>query len=131
MQSSGGFLIAVKNVEGDILSELVQNGKSYQGMMINESRGAKGEFFYETNHGTLSSQYHEMLNSEHECMSNPTATIYVWAQTLLRCADSEHNIKLKHFAQQLLESLHLAVERDGKITKDLASNRSLNIPMVP
>ncbi len=55
MQSHGGFLLAVRNLEGDILSEVVENGTSTQGMLYNEVRGANNEYLFETNHGTLSS----------------------------------------------------------------------------
>jgi isocitrate dehydrogenase len=75
--------------------------------MVNESRSQHGVLF-ETNHGVLAEQYNEM--KDHTCMSNPSATIYVWAQCLKHCADKEHNFKLKVFAQQLIDSLHACVD---------------------
>lgn len=62
-------------------------------------------------------------------MANPAPTVYVWAYTLLKVAETEHNPKLKRFALKLLDCLHLTIERDHKITRDLALNRSKDIPM--
>ena len=103
MQSVGGYLIVVKNLEGDILSEVVANGFSNQNLMINESRGAKGEYLFETNHGELSHDYHNMIEENEKCYCNPSATIYVWAKALERRAISDHNLKLKSFVTCLID----------------------------
>ena len=57
MQSHGGFLLCTRNLEGDILSEVVENGMSSQGLMINESRGSQGEYLLESNHGPLTRHF--------------------------------------------------------------------------
>lgn len=62
-------------------------------------------------------------------MANPSATIYAWAKTLNRCAEKDHNEKLKTFAQHLIESLHTTVDHEGYITRDLALHPSNDIPV--
>jgi isocitrate dehydrogenase len=46
-------LLALKNVEGDIISEVVANAYATHGLMYNEVKGRNGEIMFETNHGTL------------------------------------------------------------------------------
>ena len=62
-------------------------------------------------------------------MSNPTATIYVWALALRKAADQYRDTKLKGFSEHLIESVHATVERDGVITHDLAYHKSKTIPV--
>jgi len=57
LKSQGGFLLAAKNREGDIFSEIVANVYSTHGLMYNEVRGKGGERLFETNHGTLERHY--------------------------------------------------------------------------
>ncbi len=118
----------MRNLEGDILSEVVENGMSSQGLMINETRGAKGEYLYESNHGPLTRHFLEFSDGK-DCMSNPSATIYVWALALRRAAEIDSDLKLKSFSEHLIESLHLTVDRDRVITQDLASQKSMTIPV--
>ena len=75
---------------------------------------------YETNHDTLTEAYKEMKADETSPLSNPCPTIYVWANTLIRRAEIDNNERLKEFGVCLIDNLHLIVERDGKLTKDLA-----------
>jgi len=75
---------------------------------------------YETNHDTMTEAYKEMKAEETPPLSNPCSTIYVLANTLIRRAEIDHNEKLNEFCVSLLENLHLIVERDGKLTRDLA-----------
>ena len=64
MRSHGGFLYAVKNIEGDILSEVVEAGSSHAFTTLNEVRGAKGEILFETNHGTMPCQFDRYLTDK-------------------------------------------------------------------
>lgn len=81
MKSHGGYLVALKNSEGDIFSEIVANVYTIHGLMYNEVRGNGSEILYETNHGTLSRHYENFMAGE-PCLSNPSTTIYVWAKAL-------------------------------------------------
>lgn len=128
IKSNGGFLLAVKNIEGDILSEVVANAYATHGLMYNEVKGRNGEVMFETNHGTLSQHYENYISGQ-PCVSNPSATIYVWAKALHRRAIVDHNQKLEDFADSLIKALHQAVDQDGKRTRDIAIaiNRDLSV----
>jgi hypothetical protein len=90
LKSSGGFLLAAKNREGDIFSEIVSNVYTTHGLMYNEVRGRNSERLYETNHGTLERHFKLFVSGEPN-LSNPTATIYVWAKALERRALLDNN----------------------------------------
>jgi isocitrate dehydrogenase len=85
LKSLGGFLLAAKNLEGDMFSEIVANVYTTHGLMYNEVRGQNGERLFETNHGTLERHFEQFVAGEPN-YSNPSATIYVWAKALQRRA---------------------------------------------
>ena len=69
---------------------LLQHAYSTHGLMYNEVKGRNGEIMFETNHGTLAQHYENYISGQ-PCLSNPSATIYVWAKALQRRAIVDHN----------------------------------------
>lgn len=82
---SGGFLLALKNYDGDIFSEIVASGLCGQPLMFSRLVGLNGEVLSEANHGTIERHY-KMWQQGEETSTNPIATIFAWTEALLRRA---------------------------------------------
>lgn len=50
-------MIACKNYDGDIISEIVATGFGSRNNMINQLVGYHGEAVFEANHGTVTKHY--------------------------------------------------------------------------
>ena len=89
-------MLAVKNYDGEIFSEIVSSGFGVHGLMFNRLIGQHGELMAETNHGTIPKHY---LNWQkgNEALSNPIATIYSWTEGLRHRAKLDNNTKLSEF----------------------------------
>ena len=59
IKCKGGFLLALKNYDGDIFAEIVAEGFSAHGLMYNRLVGKCGAVMTETNHGTITRHYRQ------------------------------------------------------------------------
>ena len=100
MKEKGGFVLAVKNYDGEIFSEIVAGGFGVHGLMFNRLVGQNGEVMTETNHGTIPRHYVNWQKGD-EALSNPIATIYAWTEGLRHRADIDRNTKLGQFCDCL------------------------------
>ena len=98
IKCKGGFLLALKNYDGDIFAEIVAEGFSAHGLMYNKLVGKGGEIVTETNHGTIVRHY-KQWQKNNETSSNPTSTIYAWTEALKERGIRDQNPKLKTFSQ--------------------------------
>ncbi|MDR2797056.1 MAG: NADP-dependent isocitrate dehydrogenase [Treponema sp.] len=118
IRSSGGFVWACKNYDGDVLSDMVSSVFGSLGMMTSVLVSPAGNYEYEAAHGTVTRHYYRHLQGE-ETSTNPMATIFAWTGALRKRGDLDRIEPLITFANSL-ERASLEVIESGRMTQDLA-----------
>lgn len=118
IRSAGGFIWAVKNYDGDVMSDLVSTAFGSIAMMTSALTSPDGCFEYEAAHGTVTQHYYRYLQGE-ETSTNPVATIFAWSGALKKRGKLDGNEPLVNFARNLERATVLTIE-NGVMTKDLA-----------
>jgi len=119
LKSSGGFVWACKNYDGDVQSDIVAQGFGSLGLMTSVLITPDGKTVEaEAAHGTVTRHYRQYLKGE-ETSTNPVASIYAWTRGLLHRAKLDDNKELENFSLNLEKAIIKTIE-DGFMTKDLA-----------
>ncbi|MCX7800999.1 MAG: NADP-dependent isocitrate dehydrogenase [Fimbriimonadales bacterium] len=119
MKSSGGFLWACKNYDGDVQSDAVAQGFGSLGLMTSVLMTADGRTVEtEAAHGTVTRHY-RLHQEGKETSTNPIASIFAWTRGLWYRGEFDGNEDLKRFAETL-ERVCVQTVESGKMTKDLA-----------
>jgi len=118
MRSEGGFVWALKNYDGDVMSDMVSSAFGSLAMMTSVLCTPDGNFEYEAAHGTITRHYYRYLRGE-QPSSNPVATIFAWSGALRKRGELDGNAPLSDFAERL-EKACLGAINDGVMTGDLA-----------
>ncbi|KAG0026761.1 Isocitrate dehydrogenase [NADP], mitochondrial precursor (Oxalosuccinate decarboxylase) [Podila clonocystis] len=119
LKSSGGFVWACKNYDGDVQSDIVAQGYGSLGLMTSVLLTPDGQCCEaEAAHGTVTRHYREHQKGR-ETSTNPIASIFAWTRGLEFRAKIDDNVALKDFAQQL-EAVCIETIEAGDMTKDLA-----------
>ena len=126
VKSDGGFVWALKNYDGDVLSDLVASAFGSLAMMSSVLVSPHGYYEYEAAHGTVQRHYYKYLKGE-QTSTNPIATIFAWTGALRKRGELDKNAELMHFADKL-EEASLSTIEGGKMTGDLAAITSLPAP---
>jgi len=131
MKSEGGMLWALKNYDGDVMSDMVASACGSLAMMTSVLVSPNGWFEYEAAHGTVQKHYYKHLNGE-ETSSNSMALIFAWTGGLRKRGEMDGTPKVVRFADTLEEAAIATVEH-GIMTGDLlalaekkASNKKVN-----
>jgi len=120
IKSSGGFVWACKNYDGDVQSDILAQGFGSLGMMTSELITPDGQIVEsEAAHGTVTRHYREYQKGN-ETSTNPVASIFAWTRGLLHRAKLDGNEPLKHFCEALEAACVEVIDIDGIMTKDLA-----------
>jgi len=120
IKSSGGFVWACKNYDGDVQSDILAQGFGSLGMMTSELITPDGRTIEsEAAHGTVTRHYREWQKGK-ETSTNPVASVFAWTRGLLHRAKLDDNVALKDFCMSLEESCVEVIDKDGIMTKDLA-----------
>ncbi|KAF7353881.1 Isocitrate dehydrogenase [Mycena venus] len=120
VKSSGGFVWATKNYDGDVQSDILAQGFGSLGMMTSELITPDGQVIEsEAAHGTVTRHYREYQKGN-ETSTNPVASIFAWTRGLLHRAKLDDNAPLKAFCEALEEACVEVIDKDGIMTKDLA-----------
>jgi len=119
LKSSGGFLWACKNYDGDVQSDIVAQGFGSLGLMTSYLMNTDGVFESEAAHGTITRHYRLHQRGE-ETSSNSIPSIFAWTRGLMHRANLDSTPELQDFAQKLEDTVIGTVEA-GQMTKDLAS----------
>ena len=127
VKSDGGFVWALKNYDGDVLSDLVASAFGSLAMMSSVLVSPHGYYEYEAAHGTVQRHYYKYLKGE-QTSTNPIATIFAWTGALRKRGELDKNAELMHFADKL-EEASLSTIESGKMTGDLAAITSLPDPI--
>jgi len=119
IRSKGGFIWALKNYDGDVMSDMVATAFGSLAMMTSVLVSPNGQFEYEAAHGTVTRHYYRYLKGE-ETSTNPVATIFAWTGALRKRGELDALPGLCAFADKL-EKATLATIESGKMTKDLVA----------
>ena len=120
MTSDGGYVLALKNYDGDVLSDLVSAAFGSIAMMTSVLVSPEGKYEYEAAHGTVTDHYYRYLKGEKPA-TNPTATIFAWAGALRRRGELDKNFDLMAFGDKL-EQCTVDVLSEGFISEDLVAS---------
>jgi isocitrate dehydrogenase len=118
VRSSGGFLWACMNYDGDVMSDMIAAGFGSLGLMTSVLVSPEGKFEYEAAHGTVTRHFRQHQRGE-PTSTNSTATIFAWSGALAKRGELDGTPELTRFAR-LLESSVIETIESGVMTKDLA-----------
>jgi isocitrate dehydrogenase len=119
MKSTGGFVWACKNYDGDVQSDSVAQGFGSLGLMTSVLMTEDGKTIEaEAAHGTVTRHY-RMHQQGKETSTNPIASIFAWTVGLGYRGAFDNNQALINFARTL-ESVCVQTVEGGIMTKDLA-----------
>ena len=118
IRSEGGFLWALKNYDGDVMSDMMATAFGSLAMMTSTLVSPSGAYEYEAAHGTVQRHYYKYLKGE-RTSTNSVATIFAWSGALRRRGELDGLDDLVEFADKL-EKATLDTIESGKMTGDLA-----------
>ncbi|MBQ4096835.1 MAG: NADP-dependent isocitrate dehydrogenase [Clostridia bacterium] len=117
VRSSGGYIWACKNYDGDVMSDMVATAYGSLAMMTSVLVSPDGNYEYEAAHGTVQRHYYKHLAGE-ETSTNSIATIFAWTGALRKRGELDGNDELVDFANRL-EKASIKTIEDGIMTGDL------------
>ncbi len=117
VRSEGGFIWALKNYDGDVMSDMVSTAFGSLAMMSSVLVSPDGSYEYEAAHGTVTKHYYRYLKGE-KTSTNPMATIIAWSGALRKRGEKDNLRELTEFGKRL-ERAALSTLSDGVMTKDL------------
>ncbi len=118
IRSEGGFIWALKNYDGDVMSDMVATAFGSLAMMTSVLVSPDGNYEYEAAHGTVTKHYYKHLAGE-KTSTNSMATIFAWSGALRKRGELDELPELVHYAD-MLEKASLETIQAGFMTKDLA-----------
>lgn len=118
IRSSGGYIWACKNYDGDVMSDMVATAFGSLAMMTSVLVTPDGIYEYEAAHGTVQRHYYKYLNNE-KTSTNSVATLFAWTGALKKRGELDKLENLINFANNLETSTIKTIE-DGIMTGDLA-----------
>lgn len=118
MRSSGGYIWALKNYDGDVMSDMVATAFGSLAMMTSVLVSPVGAFEYEAAHGTVTRHYRKYQSGE-STSTNSVATLFAWTGALRKRGELDGNKELSAFADRLEKATIDTIE-SGEMTKDLA-----------
>ena len=119
MRSEGGFVWALKNYDGDVMSDMLASACGSLAMMTSVLVSPDGKYEYEAAHGTVTRHYYRYLKGE-STSTNPMATLFAWTGALRKRAQLDGLADLEAFADRL-EKASIDTIENGTITGDLNS----------
>ena len=119
MKSSGDFVWAAKNYDGDVQSDSVAQGFGSLGLMTSVLMTPDGETVEaEAAHGTVTRHYRQHQQGK-ETSTNPIASIFAWTRGLKYRGQFDGTPDVTRFAEEL-ERVCVDTVESGFMTKDLA-----------
>ena len=120
LKSKGGYIIAMKNYDGDVQSDIVAQGFGSLGLMTSVLMNPDGRAFEaEAAHGTVTRHYRQHQQGK-ETSTNSIASIFAWTRGLIQRGKLDGSIEVVRFGQALETAVIDTVAKDNLMTKDLA-----------
>ncbi len=117
IRSEGGFIWALKNYDGDVMSDMISSAFGSLAMMTSVLVSPNNQYEYEAAHGTVTRHYYKYLEGQ-KTSTNPIATIFAWTGALRKRGEIDNCNELVQFSENLEKSCIESIE-EGNITKDL------------
>ena len=117
IKSEGGILWALKNYDGDVMSDMIASAYGSLAMMTSVLVSPHGYFEYEAAHGTVQKHYYKHLKGG-KTSTNPMAIIFAWSGCLRKRGEFDASPQVVSFADKLEEAAISTVET-GIMTGDL------------
>ncbi|MGD0275617.1 MAG: NADP-dependent isocitrate dehydrogenase [Syntrophales bacterium] len=117
MKSEGGMLWALKNYDGDVMSDMIASANGSLAMMTSVLVSPHGYFEYEAAHGTVQKHYYKHLKKE-ETSTNSMALIFAWTGGLRKRGELDDTPEVVNFADRIEHAAIRTVEA-GIMTGDL------------
>ena len=119
LKSSGGFIWACKNYDGDVQSDCLAQGFGSLGLMTSILMTPDGKTVEaEAAHGTVTRHY-RMHQQGKATSTNPIASIFAWTGGLKFRGRMDETPEVVRFAETL-ERVCVETVEAGQMTKDLA-----------
>ena len=119
IRSKGGFIWALKNYDGDVMSDMISTAFGSLAMMTSVLVSPDGVYEFEAAHGTVTRHYYRYLKGE-KTSTNPIATVFAWTGALGKRGEMDNLPTLSEFAEKL-EGACLDTLMEGVMTADLAA----------
>lgn len=119
VRSEGGYIWALKNYDGDVMSDMVATAFGSLAMMTSVLVSPDGNYEFEAAHGTVTRHYYKYLDGE-KTSTNSMATIFAWTGGLRKRGELDGINELCAFADKL-EAAAIRTVEQGCMTKDLAA----------
>ncbi len=119
VRSEGGIVWALKNYDGDVMSDMISTACGSLAMMTSVLVNAEGCYEFEAAHGTVTQHYYRRQRGE-RTSTNPVATIFAWSGALRKRGELDGNEALSGFADALEGAVMRAIG-EGVVTGDLAA----------
>ncbi len=120
VRSSGGFVWACKNYDGDIQSDMVAAGFGSLGLMASILLTPDGKtVLTEAAHGTITRHFRDH-QARRETSTNPIASLFAWTRAIYYRGLFDATPAVQRFALTLEKACIDTVEA-GNMTKDLAT----------
>jgi isocitrate dehydrogenase len=97
MKSAGGMLWALKNYDGDVLSDMVASACGSLAMMTSVLVSPRGWYEFEAAHGTVQKHYYRHLKGE-VTSTNSMALIFAWTGALRKRGEMDGTPDVGAFA---------------------------------
>ncbi len=117
VRSNGGMIWALKNYDGDVMSDMVATAFGSLAMMTSVLVSPSGAYEYEAAHGTVTRHYYRYRAGE-KTSTNPVATIFAWSGALNKRGEKDGVKELCAFADRLERAVKHTIN-EGFITGDL------------
>ena len=119
LKSSGDFLWAAKNYDGDVQSDSIAQGFGSLGLMTSVLLSPDGRTVEaEAAHGTVTRHYRQHQRGE-PTSTNPIASIFAWTRGIAHRGKLDGTPDVTEFARTL-ERVCVETVEGGEMTKDLA-----------
>lgn len=120
IKSKGGYIMALKNYDGDVQSDIVAQGFGSLGLMTSVLITPDGKTFEsEAAHGTVTRHYRQHQQGK-ETSTNSIASIFAWTRGISQRGKLDQTENVIKFAETLENAVIDTVQVDGIMTKDLA-----------
>ena len=127
MKSEGGILWALKNYDGDVMSDMIASAYGSLAMMTSVLVSPHGYFEYEAAHGTVQKHFYKHVKGG-RTSTNPMAIIFAWSGCLRKRGELDATPQVVSFTDKLEEAA-ISTVASGIMTGDLflvADKRSKN-----
>lgn len=120
LKSKGGYIIAMKNYDGDVQSDIVAQGFGSLGLMTSVLMTPDGKAFEaEAAHGTVTRHYRQHQQGK-ETSTNSIASIFAWTRGIIQRGKLDNTPDVVRFGELLERATVETVSKDNIMTKDLA-----------